>query len=214
VHFIFTAGERRIKARRVIIASGAWVRRVAALFDLEFTQTVTIRVNMMTVTERMPRLFQSIFSHARGGLSLKQPDNGTVLIGGGWQGEGDPQRGGVDIVREHFISNLRLAHSVIPELAKARVVRNWQGIEARMADSIPLAGALPGIDGAFVIGCFTSGWTAGPYLGKLMASLVLGRQPELPLFDPERVIRKRPASQEAGHASAEGNRPKENVRLT
>jgi glycine/D-amino acid oxidase-like deaminating enzyme len=190
---ILTNGER-IRARRLVIAAGAWVRRVAALFDLEFTQTVSVRVNMMTVTERMPRLFKSIFSHAKGGLSLKQPDNGTVLIGGGWQGIGNPQIGGVEVVRQNFVSNLRLAHSVIPGLENARIVRTWLGIEARMADSIPLAGHLPGVEGAYVIGCFTSGWTAGPYLGKLMAAFVMDREPELPLFDPARVIRKRIAT--------------------
>jgi sarcosine oxidase subunit beta len=189
--FVVRTVDRAIAARRLVIAAGAWVRPVAALFDLEFTQKITVRVNQMTVTERMPRLFGSILSHARGGLSLKQPDNGTVLIGGGWQGIGSPQAGGVEIVRENFISNLRLAHSCVPGLAAARIVRSWLGIEARMADSIPLAGALPGVEGAFVVGCFTSGWTGGPYIGRLMADFVMGREPELPLFDPARVIRAR-----------------------
>jgi sarcosine oxidase subunit beta len=187
--FAIHAAGQTIRARRLVVAAGAWVRKVAALFNLEFTQTVTVRVNLMTVTERMPRLFKSIFSHAHGGLSLKQPDNGTVLIGGGWQGIGNPQIGGVEVARENFVSNLRLAHSVMPGLDKARIVRSWLGIEARMADSIPLAGPLPGVPDAYVIGCFTSGWTGAPYIGRLMADHVMDKQPELPLFDPARVIR-------------------------
>jgi len=54
-----------------------------------------------------------------------------------------------------------------------------------------VAGLLPGLANAFVLGGFHSGWAAGPYVGKLMTSLICGKEPELPLFDPARVIRRR-----------------------
>jgi sarcosine oxidase, subunit beta len=144
--------------------------------------------------ERMPRLFERIITHANGGLTLKQPDHGTILIGGGWQGIGSPQTGGIEIVRDNLASNFRLTHSAFPGVADGRLVRGWLGIEARIANDWPMAGALPGIDGVFVVGCFHSGWTAGPYIGKLMADFVLGRDPELPLFDPARVMRPKSAA--------------------
>ena len=180
-----------IRARRVLVAAGAWVRRLLESCELGFAETITVRVNMMNVTERMPRLFRSIVTHANGGLTLKQPDNGTVLIGGGWQGVGSPALGGRDIIRDNLTTNLRLAHSAFPGLAQGRLVRTWLGIESRVADDKPIAGPLPGFSDAFVLGGFHSGWTAGPYVGKLMASLICGAEPELPLFDPARVIRRR-----------------------
>jgi sarcosine oxidase, subunit beta len=189
--FAIRAAEEIIHARRVVICAGAWVRKLVALFGLEFTQSISIRVNMMSVTERMPRLFHAVVTHANGGLTLKQPDNGTVLIGGGWQGVGTPETGGVEIIRANLATNLRLTHSAFPGIAKARLVRTWLGIESRMADEEPIAGALPGVDGVFVLGTFNSGWTGGPYIGGLMASLVLGREPERPLFDPARVMRRK-----------------------
>jgi glycine/D-amino acid oxidase-like deaminating enzyme len=149
---------------------------------------------MMNVMERMPRLFDRIITHANGGLTLKQPDHGTILIGGGWQGLGSPQTGGVEIVRENLASNFRLTHSAFAGVAHGRWVRGWLGIEARVANDAPMAGVLPGIDGAFVVGCFHSGWTAGPYIGKLMADFVLGKETELPLFDPARVMQGKSAS--------------------
>jgi glycine/D-amino acid oxidase-like deaminating enzyme len=178
-----------VRARRIVIAAGAWVRKLIEILGLEFTQTITCRVNMMNVMERMPRLFERIITHANGGLTLKQPDHGTILIGGGWQGLGSPQTGGVEIVRDNLASNFRLTHSAFAGVAEGRWVRGWLGIEARIANDAPMAGALPGIEGAFVVGCFHSGWTAGPYIGKLMADYVLGRETELPLFDPARVMR-------------------------
>jgi sarcosine oxidase subunit beta len=144
---------------------------------------------MMSVMERMPRLFDRVITHANGGLTLKQPDHGTILIGGGWQGLGSPQQGGVEIIRENLVTNIRLTHSAFPGVAAGRLVRSWLGIEARVASGAPLAGALPGFEGVFVVGCFQSGWTAGPYIGKLMADMLLGNELELPLFDPARVLR-------------------------
>ena len=187
-----------IRAPRVLVAAGAWVRRLVESCDLGFAETITVRVNMMNVTERMPRLFDCIVTHANGGLTLKQPDNGTVLIGGGWQGVGSPDLGGREIIRENLTTNLRLAHSAFPGLAKGRLVRTWLGIESRIADDKPVAGPLPGLPGAFVLGGFHSGWTAGPYVGKLMTSLICGEEPELPLFDPARVIRRRNSFAGAG----------------
>ena len=41
----------------------------------------------------MPPLISSIVGHATGLLTMKQKSNGTILIGGGWQGQGVPQDG-------------------------------------------------------------------------------------------------------------------------
>jgi glycine/D-amino acid oxidase-like deaminating enzyme len=112
--FSIRTSTEPVRAKRVLISSGAWVRKVMAMLGYQFADTVAVRVNMMSVTERMPRLFSSLITHANSGLTLKQPDNGTVLIGGGWQGRGDPYSGQADLVRENVTTNFRLTHSVFP----------------------------------------------------------------------------------------------------
>jgi sarcosine oxidase subunit beta len=37
-----------------------------------------------------------------------------------------------------------------------------------------------------------SGYTSGPYMGKLLAQTMLGETPELPLFDPARLVAAAP----------------------
>ena len=111
-----------------------------------------------------------------------------AFIGGGWQGRGDPERGGVETVSENLIGNLRLARWTIPALAQARAARIWLGLEAETADAMPIIGPLPGVRDAYVIGSVHSGYTSGPYMGRLLADLVLGREPERPLFDPARLV--------------------------
>jgi len=47
---------------------------------------IKVRVNTVSVTERMPKILGSVIGHASGLLTMKQSANGTTLIGGGWQG--------------------------------------------------------------------------------------------------------------------------------
>jgi len=175
-----------VDATRLVMAGGVWLEPLLAMLDIDIP--VKTLVNQLIVTERMPPVMQSVLSIANGLLSMKQFANGSVLIGGGWQGVGDRVRGGVETVPDNLIGNLRLAQHVIPALAQARVARIWLGLEAETADAMPMIGALPGLPDAWVIGCVHSGYTSGPYMGKLLAQAMLGEEPELPLFDPARLM--------------------------
>ena len=171
-------------ARRLLLAAGAWLKPVAAFLGVELP--VRVRINTVSVTERMPPLIHHIVGHATGLLTMKQKPNGTVLIGGGWQGRGTPQEGRGEVTAETVAPNLALAQFALPSLKEARILRSWTGFEANVPDFYPLAGPLPGIEDAFVLGCVRGGYTIGPFIGSLMGDLILGREPELPLFDPGR----------------------------
>jgi glycine/D-amino acid oxidase-like deaminating enzyme len=114
-----------------------------------------------------------------------------VLIGGGWQGIGDRARGGIAVRPENFLGNVRLAAHTVPALRQARVVRSWLGLEAETADALPAIGAVPGVEDAWIIGSMHSGYTSGPYMGRILAQAVLGQEPELPLFPIDRLLAER-----------------------
>ena len=184
--FALRAGDETIRATRLLLACGGWLREAARMIGVELP--VRARVNTVSVTERAPPLVGSVIGHATGLLTLKQKPNGTVLIGGGWQGTGAPAEGRGRVALDTVVPNLRLARFAVPGLAGLRVVRSWTGFEANVPDSYPLAGAAPGVAGAFVLGCVRGGYTIGPYIGRLMGEFILGREPELPLFDPGRAF--------------------------
>ena len=173
-----------IRATRLLLACGAWLKSAGAMLGLDLP--VRARVNTVSVTERGPALVGTVIGHATGLLTLKQKPNGSVLIGGGWQGSGSPDEGRGSVDPATLLPNLRLALFAVPGLDRFRVVRSWTGFEANVPDFYPLAGAAPGIDNAFLLGCVRGGYTIGPYIGALMGDLILGREPELPLFDPGR----------------------------
>ena len=175
-----------LQAARVVLAGGVWLGEMLAWLGV--TIAVKCLINQLIVTERVRPVMRTVLSVASGLLSLKQFRNGTVLIGGGWQGLGDPERGGVETIPDNLIGNMRLARWTVPALAESRIARIWLGLEAETADALPLLGPVPGVDGAFVIGSAHSGYTSGPYLGKLLADHMLGRETAHPLFDPARLV--------------------------
>ena len=173
-----------VRARRILIAAGAWLDGIAAMIGTHLP--LTARINTVSVLERGPKVVHSVIGHATGLLTLKQKPTGSVLIGGGWQGRGTPAQGRGEVDADNLLNNLRLARFAVPQLAGRRVLRSWTGFEAHVPDYYPLAGRLPGHANAFVLGCVRGGYTIGPYIGRLMGDLILDREPELPLFDPGR----------------------------
>ncbi len=188
--YAIRGGERVIRTRRLVLAGGVWLEAMLGWLGLHVP--VKCLINQLVVTERMRPVMRSVVGIASGLLSLKQFENGTVLIGGGWQGIGDPVRGGVEPIPDNLIGNVQLARHAIPALGETRVVRIWLGLESETADAMPMIGELPKRDEAYVIGCVHSGYTSAPYMGRLLADRILGREPEMPLFDPARLIKPAP----------------------
>jgi len=187
-----TAAGTVYTARRALLATGAWTKEISARLGVPLP--IRVRINTVSVTERMPKLAKNVIGHATGLLTLKQSTNGTVLIGGGWQGVGTPEAGRGQVVAETLTSNLRLAQYALPELADARIVRCWTGFEANSPDFLPMAGRMPGWENLFVLCCVRGGYTIGPYIGRLMGDLILDRETELPLFDPIRFVEQHDSS--------------------
>lgn len=187
-----------VRARRLLLAAGVWIEELARMVGLALP--MLCRVSQVTVTERQPPTIKTALNTASDTLSLKQVENGTVLIGGGWQGLGSPAEGPREVIPEHVIGNLRLACAVIPALAKARAVRTWLGLEARAVDNLPLAGALPGIPNGWVIGAVHTGFALSPAMGLMMARTIEGRTPAVPLFDPARFTHPEAATKAIEHA--------------
>ncbi|MBS0562486.1 MAG: FAD-binding oxidoreductase [Proteobacteria bacterium] len=197
--FALATADGPIRARRLLLACGAWLQAAGAMLGLDLP--VRARVNTVSVTERAAPLLHGVIGHATGLLTMKQKPNGTVLIGGGWQGKGSPQEGRGEVDPGTLLPNLRLAQFAVPALGALRVVRAWTGFEANVPDFYPLAGPAPGIPGAFLLGCVRGGYTIGPYIGRLMGERILDREPELPLFDPARLFDP-PAASEGNRAAS------------
>ena len=174
------------RMRRLAIAAGVWIEPVLRFLGVELP--IKVLVNQLAVTERIPQAMRTVIGIASGLLSLKQYPHGTVVIGGGWQGKGNREGGTGELVPENLIGNMRLACHAVPALEDARLVRAWTGFEAETRDALPAVGAIPGMPDVYVCGSVHSGYTSGPYIARLLAERILGREPALPLFPIERLL--------------------------
>jgi sarcosine oxidase subunit beta len=188
--FAVATPEGDVGVARVVLAGGVWLEEMMAWLGLDLP--IKVLVNQLAVTERIRPVMRTVVGIASGLLSLKQYPHGTVVIGGGWQGIGDRKRGGVELRPDNLIGNMRLACHAIPGLKDARLARAWAGLEAETRDALPAAGPIPGIPEAYICGSVHSGYTSGPYIAKLLADRILGREPVDPLFPVDRLLKSGP----------------------
>lgn len=170
-----------IHARRVVNAAGADAGRIAAMLGVSLPiEGFPLQVS---VSEPLKPLVRHLVYSAAGKLTLKQMQNGTCLIGGGW-----PSRlasnGRLAIDPGSLTANLKTAIAAVPGLQSARIVRTWPAIVNGTADWRPLIGEVPGLRGFYVNMFPWMGFTAGPISALLTAELILGRKPSI---DIERI---------------------------
>lgn len=173
-------------ARRILLAGGVWLEPMLAWLGIRLP--IKTLINQLAVTERAAPVMRTVLGIASGLLSLKQYPHGTVVIGGGWQGEGDRESGAHRTTEASAIGNTRLAVHAVPALRASRIVRIWTGFEAETADALPAVGPVPGHPGVWVSGSVHSGYTSAPYIARCVTQAILGEEPDMPLFPIDRLL--------------------------
>ncbi len=177
----FTACTRdgAIEARRVVNCAGADAGSVAGMLGINLP--IEGHPIQMTVTEPVKPIVPHLVYAASEKLTLKQMNNGTFLIGGGWPATRRGTDGKLAVSLASLRDNLRVALSVVPALANVHIVRTWPAIVNGTADWKPVLGEVPGHAGFFVNVFPWMGFSAGPISALIVAELVLGRRPSFDL---------------------------------
>jgi glycine/D-amino acid oxidase-like deaminating enzyme len=158
------------EAEKLILAAGAWMNEL--LNNLRINIPIDLFVNQVMVSTPERPVIKHIITHVNDNLTIKQLDLGTVVIGGGWQGEGSLVRDEKKLLISSVKGNSDVVCRVIPCISKFLINRIWSEFEGRTKDKLPLFGKLPGYDSIYINGCCYSGFGIAPYLGKLMAELI------------------------------------------
>lgn len=166
------AGQEVFEAPLVVNAAGAWAGEIAALAG-DFIPLET-KASMMIVTERIAPFVRPTVSTVMRKLSLKQTDQGTLLIGGGQQGRADlaGESASVDVAR--LARSAAAALALFPTIGALRIVRSWAGLEAKTKDNIAIAGLSPSAPGLMHLFGFSGhGFQLVPALGVAAAELLV-----------------------------------------
>jgi sarcosine oxidase subunit beta len=179
-----------IRASRVVVAAGYWVRTLMEPLGLELP--IAVRNNQMMVTSRMPPLLDHVISHVTGRLTLKQKHVGTVLIGGGWPGHHDPTLHRKWPSLASMAGNARLARDTVPALADAMVVRAWAGIDGRADHQEPYIGPVDGLEGLVLATTCWGAYTLAPTIAQGAVDWTLENRatPGLERFTPREQLRR------------------------
>lgn len=179
-HYRVHTTEGAISASTVVLAANAGLPALAAPFDLRLP--ISDEPIQASVTEPVRQFIDHLVYYCGGKLTLKQTQDGTLLIGGGWPARTNAD-GSHTVNPESLRANLSVAMRVVPRLANARVLRTWTGVGNGTPDDRPFIGAIPNHEGV-IVGMFPyEGFTAGPLMGHVLADLVLGNDPSRDLQD-------------------------------
>lgn len=184
-------GKAIIRCEVLLNAAGAWAAEIAAMANIHLPLSPAgLTMNVTEKTDfRIPHLVQ----HIGRKLSLKQTEDGNLLIGGGWEaplrrragyrsGVGSPE-----IKLDSVSENLRAAVDVVPMIRSLRLLRTWTGATAIAPDQLPILGEVARAQGFFVAAGGT-GFTYGPTYAHLISERMLTGTSSYPLdpFSPAR----------------------------
>lgn len=159
----------RIRAGRVVNASGPWSRDLARLVGIDLP--VYSAPLQMIVTEPAPPLVNHLIAHANRHLSLKQAASGGLVIGGAWTAGYEEARRFISVTRPSIEGNLWVAEQVLPQIAGLHVLRAWAAMNVDI-DGAPIIGPVPGLPG-FFNAVTSNGYTLAPIVARMTRDLML-----------------------------------------
>ena len=175
------ADGETIACDAAIVTAGIWsgplVKRLGISVPLESERGYHLELVEPSAMPRSPAMVAS-------GKFVATPMDGRIRLAG------IVEFGGLDAApsRAPFELLRRNARAVFPDMTWKEDVE-WMGHRPAPTDSIPIIGAVPGIDGAYMgFGHHHIGLTGGPKTGQLLARLIAGRIPntDISVYAPSR----------------------------
>ncbi len=169
----------RLEAPILVNCAGAWGGHIAAMLGEH--APVKAQALMLMITAPVKPFVKPIVGAQGRKLSLKQFDNGTVLIGGGHQGRAEPDCNRTHLNFRSLAASASTATDLFPSLRGIHVIRCWAGIEGEMPDGIPVIGASVAKGAYHAFGFSGHGFALGPVVGRIIADLVVTGNTDLPI---------------------------------
>jgi sarcosine oxidase, subunit beta len=175
----------------IVNAAGAWAARIAAMLGDDIP--LGHKASMMIVTERVAPLVKPTISLVGRPLSVKQTDQGTLVIGGGLQGSADIEAQKSFVNFTELAKGARAATDLFPSIGRLRIVRTWTGMEATTRDHLPVICASPNASGAYhAFGFSGHGFQLVPVVGAILADLIVqgSTRRRIESFSADRLMRR------------------------
>ena len=164
--FALDTGRGVIEAGKIVLAAGLSNATLAPMVGL----AAPVRPNkgQIIALERVPRFLTLPIA------TIRQTDEGTVLIGDSQQDRDFDESLGLDVLAVMAARAVR----VFPMLAGARVVRAWAALRVMSADGFPVYEQSAAHPGAFVATCHSGVTLAAAHAYALAPAIAAGMLPD------------------------------------
>ncbi len=172
-----SAGHQTFDCDHLIITAGAWTSRLfeALLPDIAPPPKIKPVKGQMLLFDADPNLLSCMVLDDDRYLIPRR--DGKILAGSTVEETGFDKR--TSEASKKQLSNF--ATTLLPALKDAAITHHWAGLRPGSADGIPCIGGHPEIDNLSInAGHFRNGLGMGPASARLLADLILGREPLLP----------------------------------
>ncbi|WP_038098234.1 NAD(P)/FAD-dependent oxidoreductase [Thioalkalivibrio sp. HK1] len=167
--------NKRLQAQRVVIAAGHGSKALGSMVGIEVP--VSPEHGQILVTERTA----SILEYPT--LSVRQSDEGSILLGGSKEDRGFDISAPVRTSAEIAARSLR----IFPQIAKLRIVRSWGALRVMTPDGFPIYAASDEYAGAFAVACHSGVTLAANHVWQTSRWIERGTiPPEMACFSPRR----------------------------
>lgn len=179
-------GSGEIECSRAVITAGAWSHRLCRMLGVTIPLE-SERGYQMELWEPSISLDAPIMISA--GQFVATPMEGRIRLAG------IVEFGGLEAPPSEapFLLLEREFRKAFPD-ARWKHATRWMGHRPVLPDSLPVIGALPGVEGVFAgFGHHHVGLTGGPATGRLLAQIVCGNEPNIDMaaYSPQRFVRPR-----------------------
>ncbi len=175
-----TTNQGAFEAEYMVVAAGAWSGGIAQTIG-EFLP-VTPGGLMLMVTQRLPHFIKPVVGATSRGLSFKQYDNGTVVIGGELNCGVDINAGHAELDFSRLANSAKIVTDLFPFLEHVSINRAWSGIEGYTPDHAPILGASAEASKLiYACGFSSSGFQLGPASGQAVSELILDGASKVPI---------------------------------
>jgi len=180
-----SAGD--ISCEFVINAAGAWAAEIGAMVEVEIP--VFPARGQILLTEPVPRFIRRVVLGTE--PSARQTRRGNVIVGSTVESAGFDKRVTTETIG-HFARGV-LPH--FPRLRGLQVIRTWAGLRPATPDNNPIIQLMEEPGGfCLATGHSRRGICYAPGTGQLVAQMITGKPPSLPLepFTLGRLAMRRP----------------------
>jgi len=167
-----------VKADVVVNAAGAWSKKIAEMAGVELPN-VPYKKEII-VTERVEYVFDPMVISFKDGIYFSQQEEGQIL---GGIPPPETVTGYETAPTLPFLEHMsRTLTRYAPVLKHVNVLRQWTGFYDVTPDALPILGGVEGLEGFIQCNGFSGhGFMLSPMVTKLLAELIAGEKPSMPI---------------------------------